>query len=523
MILSRTDRFDGDRFRLAYGLGLVLIGAGCLINLGWLLEFPLLAGTSFGLGAAPSTAILFILSGFSVLLRLRLRNPALSYIAAIFVTCFAAGIFIHRMTGAPMLVEHWFRPSFGPDGAFSPRLRGLMSMPTSATFLALGTGLLCTMFKRSFAVDILSGAVFASGYIALLSFLYGFHNYTGLTMPLYASVLFMAGSVMLLASADNSWLWAILSSNSAGGIVLRRALPLAFFVLPVVGWVRMQSIKSGLLPLELGAAIAVCFAATLFLIVGLLTATALNRLDDEKRAAQDALIRSEKLVTAGRLAATVAHEINNPLAAALNAIFLARTAGSSKEINTFLDVAESELKRVAAVVRQSLGFYRGNSKRQSISLTPLLEEVVRMYSPIALTKSVELQVESDPHLAILADGGEFRQIVTNLVTNAIEASSEGGTVKLSAKFKSNGYAEIRVADEGTGISSLVRDRIFEPFFTTKKDTGTGLGLYVVKELVAKNAGTIAVESSSASGQHGTQFVLLFPTSAELSEAIASSS
>ena len=199
----------------------------------------------------------------------------------------------------------------------------------------------------------------------------------------------------------------------------------------------------------------------------------------EHKRSQEALIRSEKLASVGRMAATVAHEINNPLEAVTNCIYI--TINNPKlepELKKHLETAERELQRVAHIAKQTLGFYRENTKPTVIDIRTLVDEVVELYTSKFRSKDIRLSIEhSGCGGEVLAVAGEIRQVVSNLLVNAVDASKSKGSLKIrTSRVPLNGSAYVRlsVADTGTGIPMPNRGRIFEPFFTTKEAVGTGL-------------------------------------------------
>jgi PAS domain S-box-containing protein len=224
----------------------------------------------------------------------------------------------------------------------------------------------------------------------------------------------------------------------------------------------------------------------------------------DRKLAEDALRRSEKLATAGRLAATIAHEINNPLEAITNLLFLIKNEpAGSQQIQSFIEMADHELRRVSHITRQTLGFYRESTGPTRFELRAVVDDVLSLLSRRTSAKHLEVRRELEAPGMIVAPQGEVRQIVANLLTNALDATQQGCIIvrvrerralKDSAKF-----VTLTVADSGQGISRDNLQRLFEPFFTTKKDVGTGLGLWVSRELVQKNSGSIRVRSREGSG------------------------
>jgi PAS domain S-box-containing protein len=245
-----------------------------------------------------------------------------------------------------------------------------------------------------------------------------------------------------------------------------------------------------------------------------------------RRLAEEALRRSEKLATAGRLAATIAHEINNPLEAVTNLVYLIRQdSGFKPDTGELLRQADEQLARINHIAKQTLGFYRERNAPEPVNVVEKLEGLLAILQ--ARINSRQLRVVREYKSVGLLNGcrGEIRQVFSNLLTNAIDASPNGGTVIVRVKPESeaSGAAaaiRIEIEDFGPGIEPVNQSRIFEPFFTTKSDAGTGLGLWVTKELVEKHGGTISFHSRSQEGASGTCFSVVLPASASANRAIA---
>jgi len=219
----------------------------------------------------------------------------------------------------------------------------------------------------------------------------------------------------------------------------------------------------------------------------------------EQRRAEEALRRTEKLAATGRLAASIAHEINNPLEAVTNLVYLAKKQPHNLE--KFLQLAEHELDRIAQITRNTLGFYRDSASSAAVDVSEVLQEVARLYERKLQFKRVTLAPEYGSDLTILAYPGELRQIFANLIANAIEALPDRGCLRIRASktrsWRNGPQPGVRVTflDNGSGIPPEIRKRIFEPFFTTKKDVGTGLGLWLTANLVEKHKGLLSIRSS----------------------------
>jgi len=233
----------------------------------------------------------------------------------------------------------------------------------------------------------------------------------------------------------------------------------------------------------------------------------------ERRRAEEALVRSEKLASAARMAATMAHEINNPLEAVTNALFLvACDKNLPLEARAHLEIAEQELQRVAHITKQTLGFYRESSSPTEVAVQEVVESVLALYDRKLRQKEIQVHTRYRPQDGhVIANVGEVRQVVSNLVSNAIDAMPRQGALHLRVASCAAGNAgrqvRVTVADTGSGIDGPHLRSIFEPFFTTKDVVGTGLGLWVTREIVRKYEGSIRVRTRPGKG---TVFCIYLP-------------
>ncbi len=239
---------------------------------------------------------------------------------------------------------------------------------------------------------------------------------------------------------------------------------------------------------------------------------------DRKRS-EDALRKTEKLAATGRLAASIAHEINNPLEAITNLLFLLRNFSQLDETAAnYVAMAEHEAKRISEITQQTLRFYRQSTLPTRANLADLLNSVLSLYNGRLNTLNINVDRDYDPNVDLFCFAGELRQVFANLVGNAIDACTVGGRLTIRARrsrnWKNPDQTGVRfaVADTGTGMEPEVRERAFEAFFTTKEVTGTGLGLWVSHEIIVKHHGMVHLRSRTprAGNLGGTVFQIFIP-------------
>lgn len=229
----------------------------------------------------------------------------------------------------------------------------------------------------------------------------------------------------------------------------------------------------------------------------------------------DVLRENQKLITLGRLAASIAHEINNPLESVTNLLYLMEK-DKSENIGKYLRLAQSELERIVQISRQTLTFSRETNAPVRVHLPDLIEEVLTLYARRIADKNLRVIREYGVCEPIAVFPGEMRQVFSNLISNAIEAMSPRGrlVVRIRPGHRWSGRRErglrFSVGDNGAGIPEIVRRRLGEAFFTTKGQGGTGLGLWVTQSIVSHYAGSLQVRSSVDSARHGTVFSLFLP-------------
>lgn len=243
-----------------------------------------------------------------------------------------------------------------------------------------------------------------------------------------------------------------------------------------------------------------------------------SHLTAELERAASVLRESQKLSTIGRLAASIAHEINNPLEAVTNLLYLIGLEDRLPEnVQHYLIQAQRELERVVRISKQTLNFYRETNAPVRLWIGDLLEEVMVLYGRRIAEKNLRVIQEFESREMATVFPGEMRQVLSNLVTNAIEACPVNGKlylrVRTARKWSDSGVRGLRVSvgDNGAGISEEVRRRLGEPFFTTKGQQGTGLGLWVTRSIIKRYGGELQLRSTTAAHRHGTVFSIFLPT------------
>lgn len=234
------------------------------------------------------------------------------------------------------------------------------------------------------------------------------------------------------------------------------------------------------------------------------------------RRAERVAQQNEKLAAVGRLAASIAHEINNPLEAVTNLLYLAKNADSLAQSQEFLEIADTELRRVSAITTQTLRFHRQSSEPRTVSCDDLLGSALNIYQGRLTSAHIPVHKRKRAHRPVMCFDGEIRQVLNNLVGNATDAlTTYGGALYLRSREgmdRRNGRRGLwlTVADSGTGMNPETLKRAFEPFFTTKGIGGTGLGLWISRDIVIRHHGKLLVRSSQHPAHHGTVMCLFLP-------------
>ena len=250
-----------------------------------------------------------------------------------------------------------------------------------------------------------------------------------------------------------------------------------------------------------------------------------------QKKAENALIQSEKLAAVGRLASSISHEINNPLEAITNLLYLIAVTGDlSAGTRAYVETAQSELSRVCQIATQTLRFHRQAVRATNVTAAELVDAVLNLYHGRLANSSIKVEATYSTQTRILCFENDIRQVLNNLIANSIDAMRQGGRLIVrahDATDNSIGYRagrhgiRITIADTGHGMSPEVRLRLYEPFYTTKDLNGTGLGLWISAGIVKRHQGSLTFRSSEHPIHHGTIFSLFLPWAEESSPPVSS--
>jgi signal transduction histidine kinase len=477
-----------------------LVIAGSLVLLGWQFQISLLRGDYQGTFVAPLTAFYCALLGAAILGLSKWPDhwgpKWVARFVALIVLVHSAEIIWEVISGQYFPFHARF---------FAHRMRdwyatltpGRYSFPAAVAFLFASASIFASTLKAHRAATTLYIPTLAVAYLALIGYGYNVSTLYGGYMALNTALLFLCLGIALACLQPNHGMAGLLISDQAGGIVFRRMFPLVVLAFPVLGGFRLEMQKNGYFDLEVGTALLVITSVVIFMSMLISMVRSLDRMDTERSKAIDVMQQTEKLAVAGRLASTVAHEINNPLEAIVNLVYLLRLDPNlSAQSENYVKIIEQELARVSHMTRRTLGFYRESAAAGDVSLNNVVRETADIYGALAARREVKLDLELGPDVRVIGVPMELRQILLNVLVNALEAAPPStGIVTVRTRVE-DGFGVLEVEDNGTGIPADLQEKIFTPFFTTKQDTGTGIGLWVSRQLAIKSHGDLQFESHS---------------------------
>lgn len=505
--------------------------AGCVVTLmaaltllGWQFRLQWLREPIGGF-MTPNTALCFILLSITLALyrwRERIWIRVLGVTTSASAGLFAGVILFEHLTNINTgLAQIFFRHRLN-DWSI-PTVPGRFAPNSAICFLLISAALILAYDNRRkslieflSATSLLISALAAIGHAYGVRALYSFEieNYMALTT---AIAFLLLGSGILFAVAPGGWMGVVLRDDAAG-LITRRIFLFGFTVVPLIGWLAVYTEKHNNLSSAFGTSMLVVTVLVIITSTVFRSAREIRRLERERRAAEDQLREAEKLAVTGRLAATLAHEVNNPLEAVTNILYLLdHDEGLSDASKKFLTLAQEELSRVSHITRQTLAFYREPVAPVVVRPAKLVRETVAIFEPKLQGKQLHVTIGDRMNGDVTLFPGELKQILTNLLSNAIDATEPGGRIAIRVSagrsrvvLGEDGF-RITVADNGCGIEPKDRAKMFQPFFTTKGQKGTGLGLWVTQGLVNKHGGQMRLRTSTKGPYRGTTFSLFLPT------------
>lgn len=508
---------------------------GCLVLLGWLLNVPLLISVnSRWMTMKVNTALCFILSGAALWFILapsghtqsaqrvsRVCAAAVGLLALLTLSEYLGGwdLGIDNLLLAP--------PPRLPQTAFP----GRMSPATAACFMLWSGGLLllnASHGRRPYIAQMLAVITACTAVLAIIGYLYGVESLYAVrsfsSIAIHTAGGLLALSVGLLwARPETGWMRAMVDVRP-GGFVLRWLLPTAVIIPTTLGWLRLLGQRLGLYGTEFGLALMVIASSLIFIALGWWIAAALNLADarrvqaeDETRrlnlvleervaartrelyAAQERMVRQERLAVLGQLAGSAGHELRNPLGVIANAVYFLRLVQpqATPKIQEYLTLIADETHAAGKIVDDLLDFSRQQmAQRTTTTVAQLLQRALERFPPPAQV-TVRLDLPADLP-AVRVDPGQLTQVFGNLIVNACQAMPNGGELTLAATLRQDGWMAISVQDTGVGIPPENLPKLFEPLFTTKA-RGIGLGLAICRRLTEASGGQISVQSEPGKG------------------------
>jgi signal transduction histidine kinase len=486
--------YDEKLFRTIGRIGAAIICAGGLaVIAGWQYRIPFLRGELLGTFIAPNTALLMVVCGVSILLQSTRQRPAqiIGSALSVPVFAFASAVFLERILGVDYAIDGLFMSHRLSDWVGFPH-PGRFSFTTAVSFIFAAIAL-ATLRLPTKTSDYSAAAVALLSYFGVIGYLYQAKLLYGRITSTYTIALFAILAISVWCSSRTLYFPRYFTGDLPGGIVARRVVSSILIWLPLLGWLEVQGRRTEFFSRETGIAFVVVSASMIFTLQVLRTARMLDEIDRRRSLAEAGLIQTEKLAAAGRMAATIAHEINNPLGAVTNLLYLCRTVDMDAATrDSYLAMAEEEVRHLALISKQTLGFYRESAEPTVFDCAGIIEQVVALYRSRVANKGIEIRQELCIDARVYCVAGELRQVLVNLVANAFDACpSSKGIIYIASRVTSDKVV-LEVSDNGHGVKPEDRKRIFEAFYTTKENVGTGLGLWVSKGLIEKNAGKIEV-------------------------------
>lgn len=513
------------------GIGAILIAGAALF--GWFLGKPILHSGLTGLPPmVPLTAVGFVLGGLSLLLLQPATISARQRHAgqALALLCLLLGL----VTTAEYLQ---ILPPIGLDKLLLPLSSQepyvLRQSPHSGlAFSTIGLALFLLGFNRQrfiYPVQWLAILSLTMAIVVLFGYIYGmtvFYSYTtviGMALPTSIAFILLANGILLAKPTEG--VMRLITSDSAGGIIMRRLLPSVVVAPMVIGWLMLAGQKTGIIPEEVGLAMHEVLTMMLIILIVIHIAVTLNREEKLRRSAEDGarqyqadLAHLVRLITMGEMVANIAHELKQPLTAislyaANSQAMLSSENLQRDELHKLLGEVQNQSLRAAEIIRRTREFARKQKPQtSSVQLNCLVTEVRDFLAAEARDNGVQLSLELDPRLPPAeADAIQLKQVLLNIVHNAIEClhSNEDKPRQVTVRTHLTEAGEIKadITDTGPGMDADTLSHVFESFFTTKGDAGMGMGLSISRSIIEAHGGQLW--ATSYPGQ-GTTFSFTLP-------------
>jgi NO-binding membrane sensor protein with MHYT domain len=436
----------------------------------------------------------------------------------VFAGGFTLGLGIWSMHFMGMLAWH---PPFALYYSVSRTLLSVV-VAICASWLALHL-VVQNLPQKSFIFRAAGALLVGSGICAMHYIGMSALTFTGLVMWDHLWLL-----ISFLIAVTASWVAMEMLLRSATGIKNLRPRLLASFVIAVaicgMHYSGMRAFMlekgavsvhcpasfSGLVLARIGVGNAIAFTFGLLILSYRDKARWGQMASDARLEAEESIRKLEGLAAAGKIAASVAQEINNPLEAVVNLIYLAQSGSVGDAERDYLTAAQKELGRIASITTHTLRFYRQQSLPAPVSIPELFESALELFQISLNSSGIIVEQQWPANLPkVVCKEGEIRQVIANLISNAIDAMPHGGALCLVASSSSDGVT-IEVSDSGSGIPTEIHEKILEPFFTTKGRSGAGLGLTIGAEIIARHGGTLNFDTITDAQHSGTCFKFFLP-------------
>ncbi len=476
--------------QLSLGAAVVVVILGAVVMAGWITHSSAIVSFRGATSMKVNTSLGMIAAGLGLALwhrAPRTRSP-LTFALAILVLLIAVLTLYEYAFAADLQIDQiLFRD---PARLTYP---GRMAHITALNFLMIGLALASLARQKVIAAQLLALLPIFSSLLAFVGYLYGqpllygTANQTAMAPHSVVAFLLLATGI-LFADPSHGVVYVICSEGNAGWMA-RSLLPFAVIVPILLGVIFVHPRFNYGLP-NLGIALTVVVNIFFFVILIWFQSRQLYSADLYQKKTQAALLESERLASAGRLSATIAHEINNPLMAITTATYLLESLPLDPSTHSLVLQIKDETERVARIIEQTLGAFKETHAPEPVDLHHAIDDALHL-----LEKKAAVGLRFEKNLGeprqITTFPGELRQILTNLIGNAMDAAGAGGQVRITTKAERWG-ARISISDSGPGVPREMLTTIFEPFISTKGDKGNGLGLWVTKNLVKKMGGQIEV-------------------------------